>query len=190
MNDSGENILISELSCDGAVFCPEVKEKDAYYYNYEVLSIADNVTFEVQYIDRRFNDEITETTTYYSIANKDKIIDDINDYIINLLGDEETTVADNTIKIDKNFDEICDNDYIKKLEKISTYVKKKNNLDADLCILIYLQYSDGISISIGYADIIVTKRSTEDFKGSNGIDIATGEYMRTFSSLEEYLEER
>ena len=59
MTSSGEHIILPEQSCDGATFCPEIKDKGVYYYRYNVLSLSDNVTFEVEYLDKRLKDKIT-----------------------------------------------------------------------------------------------------------------------------------
>jgi len=187
ISDNGENILINEVRCDRATLCPEIKDKGVYYYNYEVRSVSDNVTFEVKYLDRKLSDKITEITTYYSIVNKDNIIEDINNYIIRTLSNENITIQDNVIKIDKNFDEICDNSYIRKIEKISTYVEEKNDLDSDLHILVYLEYSNGVLVTINGKPTI-TKRSMVKFDGAEGIDVVTGKYMKFYNSIEEYLE--
>lgn len=86
MTNSGEHVILNEISCDGATFCPEIKDKNVYYYKYNVLSLSDNVTFEVEYLDKRLKDTITETTTYYSLIHTDDILNDINNYIISIMG--------------------------------------------------------------------------------------------------------
>lgn len=188
LNSSGENILIPKIGCDGTIFCQEIKEKGVYYYKYEVLSVLDNVVFEVKYLDRKFSDKIIETTSYYSIANRDIITQDIKNYVISVLGNEDISIEGETIIINKDFDKICDNDYIKKIEKISTYVKEKNRLDFDLHIFVYLKYSNNILVTIGYSEPIVTKRSKEEFEDADGIAASTGEYLKIYNSIKEYLE--
>lgn len=190
MTSSGEHIILNEISCDGATFCPEIKDKGVYYYKYNVLSIADNVTFEVEYLDKRLKDKITEETSYYSIINTDDILSDINDYIISTIGNHKTEFSYKSIsiKFDEKFDEICDSNYKQKLEKISIYVREKRALDKDLDILVYFTYSDDILVTFGMNEPIVTKRSEKYFDGADGKDIMNGKYMKVYRSLEEYLE--
>lgn len=188
MTSSGEHIILDEISCDGATFCPEIKDKGVYYYRYTVLSLADNVTFEVEYLDKRLKDKITEITTYYSLIHTDDILSDINNYIISIMGNNNSEVGSESISFEFNekFDEICDSKYKQKLELISTYVKEKNALDKDLNIVVYFTYSDNILIAFGFGEPVVTKRSDEAFEDAEGIDIE-GQYMKTYYSLDEYL---
>lgn len=188
MTSSGEHIILPELSCDGATFCPEIEDKGVYYYRYNVLSLSDNVTFEVEYLDKRLKDKITEITSYYSLIHTDDILKDINNYIINLIGNNKSTINSTSVsfEFDEKFDEICDSNYRKKLEKISAYVKEKRALDKDLDILVYFTYSDDILIAFGYSEPVVTKRSEEEFEGAEGIDIVSGKYMKTYYGLDEY----
>lgn len=190
MTSSGEHVIIPEIGCDGATFCPEIKDKGVYYYKYNVLSLSDNMIFEVEYLDRRFNDEITETTTYYSLIHKDDIMNDINNYIINTIGNNKTTIDSKSISVEigKGFDEICDFNYRQKIEKISTYIKEKNALDENLDIVVYFEYADDTLITLGYKDPIITKRSKEYFDGAEGQDISSGKYMKVYHSLDEYLD--
>lgn len=190
MTSSGEHVIMSEVACDGTTFCPEIKDKGAYYYKYNVLSVSDNITFEVEYLDKRLKDKITETTTYYSLTHTEDILNDINNYIINTIGNNETTIRSDSISIEinKKLDEICDSNYKQKLEKISAYVKERKSLDKDLDILVYFEYSDEILITFGYKDPIVTKRSDEYFDGAEGQDISSGKYMKVYHSLDEYLD--
>ena len=139
-------------------------------------------------MDKRLKDKITETTTYYSLIHTDDILSDINNYIINTIGNNKSTINSTSISFEFNekFDEICDSNYRKKLEKISTYVKEKRALDKDLDILVYFTYSDDILIAFGYSEPVVTKRSEEEFEGAEGIDIVSGKYMKTYYGLDEY----
>ena len=188
MTSSGEHIILPELSCDGATFCPEIKDKGVYYYRYKVLSLSDNVTFEVEYLDKRLKDKITEITTYYSLINTDNILTDINNYIASLIGNSNSQIRSKSIlvEVDEKFDEVCDSNYKKKLEQISTLIKEKRTLDKDLDILVYFEYLDDISITFGYKDPIVIVRSEEEFEGADGIDASTGKYMKIYNSLDEY----
>lgn len=190
MTSSGEHVTMSEIGCDGATFCPEIKDKGVYYYRYSVLSLSDNVTFEVEYLDKRLKDKITEITTYYSLIHTDDILSDINNYIISIMGNNKTSMDSKSLsfKFDEKFDEICDSNYRQKLENISTYVKEKRALDKDLDILVYFEYSDDILITFGLKDPIVTKRSEEYFDGAEGQDISSGKYMKVYYSLDEYLD--
>lgn len=190
MTSSGEHIILNEISCDGATFCPEIKDKGVYYYRYNVLSLSDNITFEVEYLDKRLKDKITEITTYYSLIHTDDILSDINNYIISTIGNHKTEISSQSISIefDEKFDEICDSNYKQKLDKISTYVKEKRALDKDLDILVYFTYSDDILITFGLSEPIVTKRSEEYFEGAEGQDIVSGKYMKVYRSLDEYLD--
>lgn len=189
LKDSGENVIMEKISCDGSTFCPKITDKGVYFYTYEVRSVSDNVTFEVKYLDKRLKDEITEITTYYSLTNKNDIISDIDNYIINTIGNDKVIKTEsNSFKIDEKFDEVCDSNYVKKLEKISTYVQEKNRLDKDLDIFVYFEYSDDILVVFGYNNPVITKRSAEYFDGADGTDIVSGKYMKTYNSLEEYLE--
>lgn len=190
MTSSGEHIILNEISCDGATFCPEIKDKGVYYYRYNVLSLSDNITFEVEYLDKRLKDRITEITTYYSLIHADAILSDINNYIISTIGNHKTEIGSQSISIefDEKFDEICDSNYKQKLEKISTYVKEKRALDKDLDILVYFTYSDDILITFGLSEPIVTKRSEEYFDGAEGQDISSSKYMKVYNSLDEYLD--
>lgn len=190
MTSSGEHIILPEQSCDGATFCPEIKDKGVYYYRYNVRSLSDNVTFEVEYLDKRLKDKITEVTTYYSLINTDNILNDISNYIVSSIRNTNTQIRSNSILVEVNekFDEVCDSNYKQKLEQISTFVKEKRALDKDLDILVYFEYLDDISITFGYKDPIVIKRSVEEFDGADGIDSSTGKYMKVYNSLDEYLE--
>lgn len=190
MKSSGEHIILNKINIDGTTFLPEIKDKGVYYYRYKVMSLSDNITFEVEYLDRRLIDKITEITTYYSIKNKDDILRDISSYIIDTMGNNELIINSDPIslKFNENFDEVCDANYKKKLEKISTYVKEKRALDKDLDILVYFEYSNDILITFGYGKPVVTKRSEEYFDGAEGIDMTSGKYIRTYYSLEEYFE--
>lgn len=192
MTSSGEHIILNEVSCDGARFCPEIKDKGVYYYRYNVLSLSDNVTFEVEYLDKRLKDKITEITTYYSLTHTDDILSEINNYIISIMENEKTIMDSKSISLefDEKFDEICDSKYKQKLEEISAYVKEKRALDKDLDILVYFEYSDGILITFGLGEPVVTKRSKEYFNGAEGQDILSGEYMKIYSSLDEYLDSK
>ena len=119
MIESGENVLFSGLSCDGSTVFPEIKEKGVYYYTYKVLSVSDNITFNVKYLDKKVKDKITEETSYYSLKNTDDILKDISNYIIDKIGG---TVEDSvnseykncdyiSIKIDENLKNIYNNSY-------------------------------------------------------------------------------
>ena len=92
------------------------------------------------------------------------------------------------LEVNEKFDEVCDSNYKKKLEQISTFIKEKKSLDKDLDILVYFEYLDDISITFGYKDPIVIKRSVEEFDGADEIDSSTGKYMKVYNSLDEYLE--
>ncbi len=190
MTSSGEHVIMPKISCDGSTFCPEIKDKGVSYYKYNVLSVSDNITFEVEYLDRRLKDEITETTTYYSLTHTEDILGNISNYIISTIGNNKTTIDSNTIsiKFNEKFDEICNSNYKQKLEKISTYIKEKKSLDKDLDIFVYFEYSDDILITFGYDEPIVTKRSKEYFDGAEGQDISSGKYMKIYRSLDEYIE--
>lgn len=188
LTKSGENILLPEIGFDGATFCPEIKENGVYYYIYEVRSVTDGVTFEVKYLDKKLDDKIEEVISYYSLVNEDAIVKDIQNYIVDVIGNDNVIVSDRTIEINEKFDNVCDSKYIEQLEKISTYIKQKNTLDKDLDTTMYLKYEDDILVTIGYKDPIVTKRSYEDFEGSEGIDIVSGKYMKVYKSIQEYLE--
>lgn len=113
---------------------------------------------------------------------------DINNYIINTIGNNKSTISSTFISFEFNekFDEICDSNYKKKLEKISTYIKEKKALDKDLDILVCFTYSDGILITFGYSEPVITKRSEEEFEGAQGVDIVSGKFMKTYYGLDEY----
>ncbi len=190
MTSSGEHILINEIICDGSTCIPEVKDKGVYYYKYSVKSLSDNVVFEVEYLDRRFFDKISETISYYSLVHTDDILNDINNYIIETFGDKTVKVSSSSISVEfsEKFDKICDSEYKEKLKRTDEYIGKKLALDSNLNILVYFNYSDDILITFGYAKPVVTKRSDEDFEGAEGIDIVTGKYIKTYYGLEEYFE--
>lgn len=190
MTSTGEHTILNEVNCDGSTFCPEIKDKGVHYYRYNVLSLSDNITFEVEYLDKRLKDEITEITTYYSLIHTDDILKDINKYIVSIIGDHETEINSQSIsiKFDEKFDEICDSDYKNKLYKISNYIKEKRTLDKDMDIVVYFSYSDDILIAFGCNEPIVTKRSNEYFEGADGTDIVSGKYMKIYYSLDEYLD--
>lgn len=190
MTSSGENVILEEISCDGAIFCPEIKDKGVYYYRYNVLSLTDNVTFEVEYLDKRLKDKITETTTYYSIVNTDDILTDINNYITSLIENSQTEINSKSIlvKVNEKFNDICDLNYKKKLEQISTYINEKSSLDKDLDLFVYFEYLDNVLITFGFAEPVVVVRSEEEFEGADGIDSSTGEYMKVYNSLDEYFD--
>ncbi|MEE1218587.1 MAG: hypothetical protein U0L20_01530 [Ruminococcus sp.] len=192
MTKTGEHIILNELSCDGSTFCPEIKDSGVHYYLYNVVSKSDNITFEVEYLDRRFIDEITETTTYFSITHTDEIVLDINDYITDIFGEKnlhkEVSEKSIGVRIYEDFDKIYNSDYRQKLDKISAYVTKKNSLDKDLDIIVTFAYSDGILLNFISGNPIVTKRSDEYFEGSEGQDITSGQYIKVYCDLEEYFE--
>lgn len=190
MTSTGEHIILNEVNCDGSTFCPEIKDKGVHYYRYNVLSLSDNINFEVEYLDKRLKDEITEITTYYSLIHTDDILNDINNYIVSTIGNHKTEINSQSIsiKFDEKFDEICDSDYKSKLDKISNYIKEKRTLDKDMDIVVYFSYSDDILIAFGCNEPIVTKRSNEYFEGADGTDIVSGKYMKIYYSLDEYLD--
>ena len=61
-------------------------------------------------------------------------------------------------------------------------------MDKDLDIFVYFEYLDDILITFGYDEPIVTKCSKEYFDGKEGQDISSGNYMKIYCSLDEYLE--
>ena len=190
MTSSGEHIILNKITCDGATFCPEIKDKGVYYYRYDVLSLSDNVTFEVEYLDKRLKDKITETTTYYSLTHTDDIVNDINNYIIDTLGNNNSEISSESIcfTFDEKFDEICDSKYKQKLENISEYITDKTSVDKDVHILVYLEYSDDILITLGYSEPAVVKRSEVYFEGAEGQDISSGKYIKVYDGLDEYFD--
>lgn len=192
MTSSGEHIILNEIDCDGATFCPEIKDKGVYYYRYNVLSLSDNITFEVEYLDKRLKDKITEINTYYSLIHTYDILSDINNYIISTIWKHKTEIISQSISIefDEKFDDICDSNYKQKLEQISTYVKEKRALDKDLDILVDFTYSDDILIIFGLSEPILKKCSEEYFEGAEGQDIVSGKYFKIYHSLDEYLDGR
>ena len=160
LKGSGEDILYSKIDFDGATIWPEIKNKGVYYYNYEVKSVSDSVTLTVVYLDRKiFPDKIKEVVTYYAIKNKDKIMNDMADYILDTIGREKTEVTldedglnNNSslivIEVDKALNEIYNADYVNKLKQIAQYAYEKNNLDEDVNIDIRIIYKNNIWIDI------------------------------------------
>ena len=188
LKDSGENVLMGEIGCDGTTFCPKITDKGVYYYTYEVRSVSDNVTFEVKYLDKRLKDKIIEKTTYFSLTNKNDIMSDIDNYIIKTLGNDNVIKKEpNSFKINQCFDKICDSNYVKKLKKISKKKKKKNSLDKDLDVVVNFEYEDDILIVFRLNNPVITKRSTEYFEGAIGE--VSGKYVKLYYSIEEYLKE-
>jgi len=188
MTSSGEHIILNELNCDGTTFCPEIKDKGVYYYRYNVQSLSDNIIFEVEYLDKRLKDTITEITSYSSLMNKDKSLADINDYIVNLFGNVNSKILQNSVSVefDEKFVEICDSNYRKKLEQLSTFVRKKKHMYEDQYLSVYFEYSDDTSVSFGSKEPIIILRSDESFEGTDGVDSVTGKYIKIYYSLDEY----
>lgn len=146
------------------------------------------MTFEVEYLDKRLKDKITEITTYYSLIHKEDILSDIHNYIISILGNHKTIMDSESISLefDEKFDEVCDSNYTQKLEKIAIYINQKKALDKDLDIFVSFEYLDDILITFGYKDLIITKYSDEYFDGAEGQDISLGKYRKVYRSLDEY----
>ena len=190
ITQSGDHVIMPSVSdCNGQTICPEIKENGAYCYRYNVLSVQDNITFEVEYIDRKLKDTITEKPTYYSIKYTDNILRDINNYIVDTIGQGETTFDSHSISIEfnENLDDIYTSDYEQKIEKISKYIQQKNSLDKDLNIIVYLYYSDDlIKLGATYTPIRM-KRPKESSDGAKGQDISSGKYIKTYH-LDDYFE--
>ena len=191
--DSGENVLFGGITCDGSTFCPEIKEKGVYYYTYEVLSVSDNVTFNVKYLDKKIKDEITEETSYYSLRNTDDILKDISNYIIEKIGGsvEESVNSEYedcdyiSIKIDENLKDIYNNNYMKKLKDIQSYIDSINNSDEDINIDVYINYNDDCYFTSAFQEIVEDDR-TEEEKSSLMSSSGELEKMHHYT-LEEYL---
>ena len=191
--DSGENVLFSEISCDGSTFCPEIKEKGVYYYTYEVLSVSDNVTFNVKYLDKKIKDDIIEETSYYSLKNTDDILKDISNYIIDKIGGtvEESVNSEYkncdyiSIKIDENLKDIYNNSYMKKFKNIQAYIEARNNSDADINIEVYINYNDNCYFTSAFGEIVEDYR-TEKEKSDPMSSSEELEKMHYYT-LEEYL---
>ncbi len=192
--DSGENVLLDEISCDGATFCPEIKEKGVYYYTYEVLSVSDNITFKVKYLDKKIKDKITEEPSYFSLKNTDDILKDISNYIIDKIGGtvEESVNSEFkdcdyiTIKIDENLNDIYNNSYMKKLKNIQAYIDSKNNSDPDINIDVEIYYNDNCYFRSILQEIVEDDR-TEKEKSDPMNTVKELEKMHRYT-LEEYLE--
>ena len=192
--DSGENVLFSGINCDGSTFCPEIKEKGVYYYTYEVLSVSDNVTFKVKYLDKKIKDKITEETSYYSLKNTDDILKDISNYIIDKIGGtvEESVNSEYedcdyiSIKIDENLKDIYDKNYMKKLKDIQSYIESKNNSDANINIDVYINYSDNCYFTSAFQEIVEDDRTEEEKSDL----MSSSEELKEMHhyTLEEYLE--
>ena len=192
--DSGENVLFGEISCDGSTFCPEIKEKGVYYYTYEVLSVSDNITFNVKYLDKKIKDKITEETSYFSLKNTDDILKDISNYIIDKIGGtvEESVNSEYKdcdyiiIKIDENLKNIYNNSYMKKLKNIQAYIEAKNNSDPDINIAVDIDYNDNCYFTSTFQEIVEDDR-TEKEKSDPMVTPGEHEKMHHYT-LEEYLE--
>ncbi len=186
--DSGENILFSGISCDGSTFFPEIKEKGAYYYTYKVLSVSDNITFNVKYLDKKIQDKITEEPSYYSLKNTDDILKDISNYIIDKIGGtvEESVNSEYkdsdyiSIRIDENLKDIYDKSYMEKLKSIQSYIDSKNNSDADINIDVYINYNDNCYFTSAFQEIV---EDNENDQVSSSEEL---EKMNHYT-LEEYL---
>jgi len=163
--DSGENVLFHEIGCDGTTFCPEIKDKGTYYYNYEVLSLSDNVIFEVKYLDKKIKDTITES--YFSNKYGDEILNNFAKYIVDIIGDDETVAECNKsdyglddwieIEINKDLNDIYNNEYIKKLEAISSYIENLKEIENDIDITVYINYKDNMQIYYNSINPIIRK---------------------------------
>ena len=185
--DSGENVLFSEISCDGATFCPEIKDKGTYYYRYEVLSLSDNITFEVNYLDKKIKDTITES--YFPKKYGDYILNDISNYIVSTIGDNETVTEFNKsnyknyglegwieVNINKDLDNIYNKEYMKKLEAISSYIKNKEAMENDIDITVYINFKNNMQVYYLPNNPIIRKSTDE------------GDIIENYT-FEEYLEE-
>lgn len=192
--DSGENVLFDGISCDGSILCPEIKEKGVYYYSYEVLSVSDKVTFNVTYLDKKLKDKITEETSYFSLKNTDNILKDIANYIINTVGGtvEESVNSEFKncdyirVKIDKNLKDIYNNNYMKKLKDIKSYIDSKNNSDKDIHIDVYIHYNDNCYFTSTFREIVEDNRTEKERLDP----MSTTEELEKMHhyTLEEYLE--
>lgn len=138
-----------------------------------------------------FFDDVIENPSYYSIIYTSSACEDIKNYATYVMGDAKSDISSGgvTLEFDETFDEAYSKDYKKKLKKVRKYIKKINGQDKDMDILVYFKYSDNILIYLGNDKFTVTKRSSEYFEGNQGQDIMTGEYMRMYSSLDEYLKD-
>lgn len=190
--DSGENVLFGGLNCDGSTFCPEIKEKGVYYYTYEVLSITDNVTFKVKYLDKKIKDKITEETSYFSLKNTDALLEDIANYIIKMIGgtveekvNSEFKDSDYiTINIDENLKDIYNNNYMEKLQNIQSYIDTQNKTDADLNINAYINYNDNCYFTSAFHEIVEDERTEIEKNESTMASLAKIHHY----TLEEFLE--
>ena len=121
------------IGCDGSTFVPARKVKDKYEYDYEVLSITDNVKFNVYYLDDKGTDNFEDS--YIESKNVIKTIEEISNHIISDIGNINTQKTFDVVEknfqltyycniniyFNENLNEILDKNYINKLQAIRLY---------------------------------------------------------------------
>lgn len=184
--DSGENMLFEGISLDSSPTVCEIKEYGAYYYKYDVLSISDNITFEVTLVDRKFKDTIKEE--YFYIKNGDIILNDIAEYIVDVIGEENSDIeffkSDYTtyglegsvrVQTNREIKDVYNKSFIKKLKKISSYIKMKEKIKDDIELQAFIKFKNNIYVWVSYYDDPV-------------VCISDGHIIKEKYSLKEYLE--
>lgn len=160
LNWSGEKIIFPGIGCDGSTFCPEIKDEETICYKYDVLEVENNITFELYYEDKKFNDKIE--AAYFKERYGEEILNEVATYIVDLIGDEDSEIeywiselpndkyrinGGVQITLDQDLDSVLNKQYIEeKLRKISTYLKKKCNMDEDVLIEVEVNFNKGLQL--------------------------------------------
>lgn len=127
------------IGCDGSTFIPSKKVKGKYQYYYDVLSISDNIKFNVYLIDdngkRSFED------SYDICKHFENTAEELQTYVISNIGntnskkesfseiDDYSLYYSCNVKVylDEKFEDIIDTEFIKKLNLIYDYEGNINN---------------------------------------------------------------
>lgn len=193
LKSSGKNVIFDGINCDGTQIIPTITDENVHYYTYDILSLSDNETFEVEYLDKKLIDKIIETPTYSSIKYENNILPsvlaDINKNIIKLIGNHNSIINSDSIefKFDEKLDDICDDDYEKKIEKISNYIMLKHIFNKYLDIEVCFEYSNNVSINFSSYGIFIIQYSDEYFEGAYSVLGSDYKYTKSYNDLQEYL---
>lgn len=182
----------SVLNCDNSELLPPRKIKGKYEYDYEILSISDNIKFNIYYLNDKSADSFKDS--YTECKTVAKTIEEISNYIINTIGsttsEKDFTIDEKTFSLYYNYniniysneklDEILEQNYITKLESIQTYT---NNIIHSVSQRyhnmyyngIYIYYQDGKYIKVGKTGTLHV------FNKDNSSDISIDEYLENLN---------
>lgn len=163
----GYDMIRPEVNCDGTVFCPGIEDKNKYYCRYKVLSIEDELLFEVFYQETKTDYTIEEHLIESSLNNKNEYIGNIVKYTIEILNLKDFSIEksrevenERYININEEFNDLYNETYSKKINKIAKYIKdNQNDKYPDPCI--FLEYTDNIKIEISSYGVYLITLNTD-----------------------------